>query len=387
MAESREQELQQAEVAQIEKVKAALAKINNKESRFLFFVPKIHNPAASVYEIYFHASVVKKLGYSVTILTDASDYEIPEWIDKELTNLTHESMEKVKLTVSSHDVIVIPEIFSNVMERTKNLPCIRVGLLQSFDYMLNGLLPGTDWNKDFGIKNIITTSNEVKVLVEEYYGKKTFNINTYDIGVPEYFTKKEDEIKRPVISIVGRNPNEISKVVKLFYSRYPQYSWVTFDSMFTDSKPPTPMRRVDYADRLKKNFAAVWIDRISSFGTFPLECMKAGTIPIGLVPDITPQYLIDENNQFIENSGVWTRDIYALPLLIGDTITKFLDDRIGEEVEETMKNISSKYSVENSEKQLAAIYTSFLEERAKILSNAIEEFEKKNVETASEESK
>lgn len=387
MAESREQELQQAETAQIEKVKAALAKIKNKESRFLFFAPKIHNPAASVYEIYFHATTVKKLGYSVTILTDASDYEIPDWIEKELTDLPHESMEKAKLTVGNQDVIVIPEIFSNVMEQTKNLPCIRVGLLQSFDYMLNGLLPGTDWNKDFGVKDIITTSNEVKTLVEEFYGKRTFNIKTYDIGIPEYFTKSADEIKRPVISIVGRNPNEISKVVKLFYTRYPQYSWVTFDSMFTDSKPPRPMRRVDYAERLKKNFAAVWVDRISSFGTFPLECMKAGTIPVGLVPDITPQYLIDENNQFIENSGIWTRDIYALPVLIGDAITRFLDDRIGEKVEETMKSISSKYSVENSEKQLSEIYTSLLEERARILSNAIEEYEKKNAPSASEESK
>lgn len=381
MAENREQELQQAEVAQIEKVKNSLAKIRNKESRFLFFVSKASSmtPTASVYEVYFHASVVKKMGYPVTILTDAVDYEIPDWIEKELTDHPHESMEKVKLTVGAHDVIVIPEIFSNVMEVTKNLPCIRIGLLQSFDYMLNALLPGTNWNKDFGVKNIITTSNEVRSLVEEFYGRQTFNIKTYDIGIPEYFESK-DELKRPVISIVGRNPNDISKVVKLFYSRYPQYSWVTFDAMLTESKPPKSLRRVDFAEKLKKNFAAVWIDRISSFGTFPLECMKAGTIPVGILPDITPQYLIEKDSdgkqQFIQNSGVWTHDIYALPILIGDIITAFLDDRIDESIFTTMKSIAGKYSVENSEKQLTEIYESFLSERESVLAKVVEEHEK-----------
>jgi len=69
--------------------------------------------------------------------------------------------------------------------------------------------------------------------------------------------------------------------------------------MLTKSKPPQTMRRVDFAKRLQGNFAAVWIDRIASFGTFPLECMKSGVIPISLVPDIIPEYLIerDENGK------------------------------------------------------------------------------------------
>lgn len=374
MVNTREQEIQTAELSKIDKVKVALEAIKNKESQFLFFVARSTNPAASLYEIYRHATVVKNLGYQVTMLTDVVDYEKPTWIESTLTDLPHQAMEKAKLSVGTKDVIVIPEIFSNVMEQTKNLPCVRIGLLQSFDYMLNSLLPATDWTS-FGISNVITTSKDVESLVKEYYGNDTFNIKIASPAIPDYF-KYNDELKRPVISIVGRNPNEVSKIVKLFYAKYPQYGWVTFDSMITDSKPPSPLRRVDYAERLKKNIAVVWIDRISTFGTLPLEAMKANTVTIGLVPDIMPEYLIDEKGEFLNNTGVWTRDIYTLPILIGDLITKFLDDTISDDLYKTMTSVAEKYSTENSNKRLEEVYIEFLNERVKVLEKAVSDFER-----------
>jgi glycosyltransferase involved in cell wall biosynthesis len=372
--EGKEIQMTPPQPSQEDRVRNSIQKLENKNSSFLFFVAGTPNPAASIYEIYFHAKTVKNLGYDVKILTDSKDYKIPEWIEKELTDFPHQSVEEVKLTVGPEDVLIIPEIFSNVMEQTKNLPCIRVGLLQSVDYMINGLMPGVDW-KSFGIEKIITTSDNLKDLVHEYYGKN-YDVKVSNPAIPEYF-KYNGELKRPVISIVGRNPNEIAKIVKLFYSKYPQYSWITFDSMFTDSKPPQPMRRKDYAERLKKNFAAVWVDRISSFGTFPLECMAAGTIPIGLVPDIQPEYLLDEDGEPKENVGVWTNDIYAIPILIGDVVTKFLDDTIGDEIIETMSEVASKYNVENATKKLGDIYQELLNERLTMFKNTLEKLENK----------
>ena len=374
MANTREEEIQNAETSKIDKVEVALNKLKNKESRILIFVARGTNPAASVYEIYFHAKTLKDLGYNVTMLTDVVDYEIPSWIEPELTDITHEPMENAKLTVGTQDVIIIPEIFSNVMEQTKNLPCIRIGLLQSIDYMLNGLLPATDWTS-FGIKDVITTSDDAASIMKEYYGKETFKIRVSAPGIPDYFQNNND-IKRPVISIVGRNPNEISKIVKIFYYRYPQFGWVTFDSMITDSKPPSPLRRVDYAERLKKNFATVWVDRISTFGTLPLEAMKAGSIPIGLMPDITPEYLLDDEGEFIENSGVWTRDIYSLPILIGDLVTKFLDDTIDDKLFEVMTAIADKYSVSNATDRLEKIYADVFQTRVDLLQKVVDDYNK-----------
>jgi hypothetical protein len=369
-------EAQKAELEKIEKVKVSLDKIRNKKSKFLFVVPESQSPTASVYEIYFHASVVKNMGYETLILVERGDYVVPAWVEKELTQFKHIAMSDPKLMVGPEDIMVVPEVYSNVMEQTKNLPCVRIGLLQSVDYMMNSLIPGTDW-ASFNVHDIITTSETLKEWVETFQGKGKFKIKTYDIGIPAYFERSEVP-QKPIISVVGRNANEISKLVKLFFSRFPQYSWVTFDPMLTKSKPPQQMRRVDFAKRLQGNFAAVWIDRISSFGTFPLECMKSGVIPICLKPDITPEYILEKTStgdttviKIAEGAGVWTENFYDLPVLIGEVLVKFLDDSISPDLYDAMEKLTEKYTQENSEKRLTEIYQEYIDERTHLFELAL----------------
>ena len=365
---------EQAELEKIEKIKISLDKLVNKKSKFLFVVPESQSPVASVYEIYFHATVVKNLGYEVIIMVEKGDYVAPTWIEKELTNHPHMSMSDPKLQVGPEDIMVIPEVYSNIMEQTKKLPCLRIGLLQSVDYMTSSLIPGTDW-QSFGIRDVITTSQTLKELLETFYGTDKFDIKTYNIGIPEYF-ERTSVPQQPVISVIGRNANEISKFVKLFFSKYPQYNWLTFDPMVTKSKPPQPMRRVDFAKRLQNNFAAIWIDRIASFGTFPLECMKSGTIPICLKPDIMPEYMIERDEKgvpvkTVEGAGVWTENYYDLPVLAGDVLIKFLDDNISPELYNIMESVVSKYNQTDSETRLIEIYTELANKRITLFENAI----------------
>lgn len=367
----------------IENISKSIEKINDKKSKMIFCMPDVQSPNASMYEIYFHASILKKQGYETIILTERNDYIIPDWIEKELTNHKHIPMsETSKVTVGPEDVMVIPDVYSNIMEQTKSLPCVRVGFLQSMDYMVNGLIPGTSW-ASFGIREVITTSLSLKEHFETFYGDKLFNIHVYNIGIPEYFTKT-DAPQKPTISIIGRNSNDIQKVVKLFYSKFPQYGWVTFDPMLTQSKPPQQMRRIDFAKRLRNNFAAVWIDKISSFGTFPLECMKSGVIPICLKPEIMPEYILvrDENNSVVDvnnNAGVWTNNIYDIPLLIGNMLNTFLDDDLPKEMYNNMDNVVSKYNVIDSEKSILEIYKELLDGRFNELSEIINKL-KENLE-------
>lgn len=369
-------EAQKAELEKIERVRKSMANMIEKKSKFLFVIPNIENPNASMYEIYYHATAVKKMGYKVVILTEKEEYEVPKWVESELTEHEHKPMTKSDLTVGPEDVMVIPEVYSNVMEQTKNLPCLRVGLLQSVDYMLNSLVPGTDWTQ-FGIKKMITTSDTVKEFVEVFYGKNKFDIAVCNPTIPNYF-KRTDEPQKPIVSIIGRNPNEVSKVVKLFFARYPQYRFLTFDPMLTKSKPPQPMRRKDFAERLRGNFAAIWIDRISTWGTFPLECMASGTVPICLKPDVTPEYILerDENgelsNKISENVGLWTDNLYDIPVMIGETLIKFLDDNISDETYDNMEKLVSNYRPEVTEKKLVEIYQGIIDERVKLFNDAIE---------------
>lgn len=373
------EEINKIDNEKVEKISKTIENIKNKKSSFYFLIPETDNPSALIYELYFHATTVKNMGYGVTILVEEENYEVPSWIESELTDFKHIPISNPKLTVSPEDFMIIPEIFTNVMEQTKNLPCMRIGVLQSIDYKLNSLIPGTDWST-FGVRDVITTSKNLEDIVKSYYPNK-YRIKTYDIGIPDYF-KKSDKPQKPIISIVGRNPNEITKLIKLFFSKYPHYSWVSFDPMLTKGKPPQTMRRIDFAERLGENFAAVWIDRISAFGTFPLECMKTGTIPIALKPDIIPEYIIERDEEgnpisLKDNIGVWTDDFYNLPDLIANSIVKFLDDNIPEEIYESMDKVAEKYSQENSEKQLTKIYQDYLGGRLEFFETALNDLTNK----------
>lgn len=372
------EEVMPVELSNIDKIKLSLDNLNTKKNKTMFFVPDVQGvPAASIYEIYFHATMLKKNGYPSIILTENNKFEIPDFIEPELTDLEHVSMESNRLTVSPEDLLIIPEIFTNVMEQTKNLPCMRVVLFQSIDNATKALLPGYDWTM-FGVNNVLTTSKTMERFVEEFYGKGKFGLKSYNVSVPSYF-KDKFPLKKPVVSILVRNERELDKIVKLFLNKYPQYRWLNFEPMMTTSKPPKHLRRKDFAEKLGKNFAALWIDRISSHALFPLECMAVGTIPISYIPDVTPEYLLHEGKA-VENAGVWTDDFFQIPALIADTLRKFLDDEIGQDIYDTMKNIAGKYSPEISSEQLLAIYQGYYDERKAALVKALESLEPKTAE-------
>ena len=365
----------------IKKIEESLERIENKTNKFMFFVPDSEKPTASVYEVYFHATTMKKAGYEVIMITESKDYEVPTWIESEL--LDHEFIAITntgKLKISPDDVMVIPDVFTNVMEQLKQVPCIKIALLQSIDYMANGLVPGTSFAV-LGVQNVIATSKTLKEHFEMFYGENIYDIKDYKLGIPSYFFRS-DVPQKPVISIIGRNGNDISKVVKLFYSRYPHFNWITFDPMYTESKPPQHLSRPEFAKSLQGNFAAIWIDRLASFGTFPVECMKTGTVPICLKPDITPEYLLvrDENDNIVDvNSecGVWTGNLYDIPILAGEVVTKYLDDSIEPVLYEVMDKVASEYTQEKSSVEIANIYAHFINKKAEKFKELVVELKAK----------
>lgn len=358
-----------------EKLKVSVENLKERKNKIMFFIPDLGTvPSGAVYETYFHATLLKESGYNVKVLVESAKSAIPDFIEPELTKFEHVAMDTAKLTVSPEDMLVIPEIFTNVMEQTKNLPCIRVVLLQSIDNAVRALVPGMNWGA-FGIQHVITTSKILELFVNEFFTTAKFKIFTYPVSVPDYFQKKT-LIKRPVVSVFTRNEADLEKVIKLFYAKFPQFNWITFESMQTESKPPKFLRRRDFSDKLDKNFAALWIDRLASHAQFPLECMRVGTIPISLKPDITPEYIL-KDGEYIQNSGVWSSDLYALPALLADTLRKFLDDEVPQELYTTMDSIASNYTVAKSKEQLNAAYESIFAERLELFEKTLETYKPK----------
>ena len=253
----------------------------------------------------------------------------------------------LNIDISPEDFLIIPDFFTNIMETTKNLPSKRVVFVQAYDYLINSLLPGMTY-ANFNIRSIITTSQTLKDFITEYHGD-FYDIKTYKIGVPDYFKPKK--FKKPAISFVVRNASDIHKVSRLFYLKYPELRWVSFEDL-------RGLSREDFANKLSENVVCLWIDRISSHGTVPIEAMKSNTITVGLAPDMLPEYMV-------ENSGVWVKSIYQLPDMLSKIIKMYINDTLPNELYETMQKIASDYSPKISEESIINLYKELISDRQK----------------------
>ncbi len=100
---------------------------------------------------------------------------------------------------------------------------------------------------------------------------------------------------------------------------------------------------------------SVWNDRISSFGTFPLESMKSGVAVMGVVPKLIPSWLSEEN-------GIWIQDEIKLVDYVADFVQNWLEDNVSENLYKNGIETSEKYSdVEKFEKTILSTFEGYLQ--------------------------
>lgn len=337
----------QTEKTKLEKAVQVLTNLQEKNFKMIFFAPDgKHTPSGAIIEIYNQAMLMRRNGYDTYILTSTSDYEVPAYLDQDVQALPHLHADTKAFDVSPSDWLVIPEHATPLMQQTKDLPCGRIVLAQSYDYIITSNIPGMTW-RDMGMENVIVTSERMKKFVNEWHGAGSYDIQTYTIGVPEYF--KPSEFKEPIVSFYSRNPNDIVKLNKLFYLRFPELRWIVFQDL-RDST------REQFAEKLAKSPVTVWIDRIASYGQTPLEAMTCESVTISLAPDIIPEYME-------EDTGVWTNDFYEIPELIGKVIKMWMQDILPKELFDGMARVAEAHSAENSDASIVAAYTHFLDKR------------------------
>lgn len=276
----------------IAKIEQSIKNILNKNARIYFFVQDTKgNPKASIKYIYDMALVLKNDDYNVTILHEKPDYfGVTGWLGNKYDGIQHQSVEGQNLQISPEDIMIIPEIFGYVMSQLTNLPCTKIVLSQSYDYIFETLQPGQTWQQ-FGFTKCITTSEEQKT-----YVSKMMRMSAIDIIEPlidESFSKSKLPSK-PVISVMFREQRDSVNFIKSFYQKYPQFRWITFRDM-------RGLSQEEFANTLKESMLSVWNDRTSSFGTFPIESMKSGVAVMGVIPKLIPSWLNEDN-------GIWVQD-------------------------------------------------------------------------------
>jgi len=292
------------------------------------------NARASVRYIYQMAMTLKNNGFNSIILHEKPEYfGVSSWLDEEYMKLPHNAIEGTNLSISPEDIIVIPEIYGFVMDQISNLPCGKVVLCQAYDHIFETLNPGDTWTK-LGFYKCITTSDRQKEIIESMM--RGLSVDVVSPFISEVFEKQKFPPKT-IISVHSRDQRETVNMIKAFYAKFPQYRWITFRDM-------RGLSELEFANAMKESFCSVWLDSTSAFGTYPLESFKMGIPVIGLVPNLQPEWMN-------ENNGIWINNQNMIVDVVADFIQNWLEDNISpvvfEEMEKTISEISNEYKFES----------------------------------------
>ncbi len=347
-------------------IKDAVSNLEKKEFKIYFFVMDTKgNPVASLTNIYEHAKLLRELGYDAQMLHEKSDYTpVGTSLGEEYAEIPHVSIDKQQLKVNTQDFIVIPEIFANVMEQTSKLPSKRIVFAQSYDYIFEMLMPGKNW-ADYGINTVITTSERQKEYVENLFSKRV-QAEVVPVSIPSYF-KASDKPKKPIIAISTRDQRDLVKIYKAFYVKYPHLKWVSFRDM-------RGLPRETFAKSLAESCLAIWVDEVSSFGTFPIEAMKCGVPVLGKVPNMVPEWMTDKN-------GLWTHDNLVISDLAANYFQAWLEDGEPKELYEEMSKMNDSYTVEQQKVKIKEVYEKIINDRINELKSSLPVEVENNVET------
>jgi hypothetical protein len=318
------------------------------------------NAKASVRYIYQMALTLKKNGFNSIILHEKPDYfGVSSWLDEEyMTELEHRAIEGTSLEISPDDLIIIPEIYGFVMDQITKLPCGKIVLSQAFDHIFETLQPGQTWPQ-LGFYKCITTSTKQKEMIESVM--RNVSVDVIEPYISDSFKKNEFPPKT-VINIHSRDQRETSNLIKSFYVKFPQYRWISFRDL-------RGLSESEFSQAMKDSFISIWIDQTSSYGTFPLESMKMGIPVLGLVPDIVPSWMNEDN-------GLWVNNKTIIVDVLADFIQNWLEDNLNPELFDRMNmTVESLPTQETFEQTTINLFTELFEKRIQSFEDQLSKFE------------
>jgi len=337
----------------IENINKEISRIDKKENKLYFFVIDTKGvPSGSLEYIYNLALIAKGEGYDVAMLHTEEEFEgVESWLGKEYAELPHFNVNNGEVGTSPSDILFIPEIYSQVMNQTKKLPCKRVAILQNYDFLVEQMPYAAQWG-DFGIMEGITNSDYQAAELNEVfpYVKLT--------KVTPYLSKifgSTIEPKKMVINVIAKDQSDIKKVVKPFYWKYPHLRWVSFKDLRNIPKN-------EFAQALREGAITIVIDEDASFMYSALEAMKSGSITMVKVPRTEVEWASGDE---LPNCCVWFDNYDTLHKQIASVVRSWITDKVPPVLAEEAKKITSEYTEERTKKEFIEYLASVLDRRKK----------------------
>jgi len=340
---------------QLKQLQNGLSKLKNKESKIYFLTQDTEGrAAASVSTNYTYVKYLKDEGYDAYILYEKKNYKgVSEWLDTEYSGLPHVTIEDGELKVGPQDFVIVPEIYGHVLEQIMKMPCTKIILCQAYDYILETLNPGFGW-ANYGVTKCITTNETQKEYIKTIF--PTIETTVISPSFPSYF-KPSTKPKKPTVTIHTREPRDTMKIIKAFYLQNPQFKWITFKDMRNIS-------RKDFANALSESCVSVWVDRISGFGTFPLESMLCKTPVVGTLPVLKPDWLSNEN-------AIWVFEETKIVEVLGNYMKSWLEDAVPENLHNKMEDTVKGFSEEKEKMSVITYFSDMIDDRITELETSI----------------
>ena len=308
----------------ISRIQKELKKFDNNDFNIYFYVIDTKGvPSGSLLYIYKVAYELQEMGYHVTMLHDEQDFVgIGQWADKKYADLKHSRTKDREPTVSPSDFLIIPEIYTDVMFQTKNLPCKRVMLIQNFDY-LTRIIPVGVHPYEYGITDAIVNTQTTKDLVKR--NLPMLSTHLVRPGINSALFRKNDKPKKMIVNFAVKDANDASRVVKPFFWKYPQLKWVTFAQLQN-------LPQEVFADALRDAAITIVVDDVWVDNLDEIPDLLANLVAMWIRDDI-PEELYEKIDGM---SGVGTGEIMREDV---KTVFEELFANRKVEIENTLKKV------------------------------------------------
>lgn len=354
-----------------------ISKIEKKENNVYFFVLDTKgNPSGSLEYIYKLAMIAKNEGFKVGMLYQTIDKNdefvgVEGWLGSEYASLPHYDISNNDVEITPSDVLFIPEIFSNVMNQTKKLPCKRIAILQNYDYLIEQMPFSAQWG-DFGILEAITNTEYNSKLIKDVFPYVKTNVITPYIDNIFGQTK---EPKKMVVNIVASDQSDINRIVKPFYWKFPTFKWVSFRDL-------RGLPKEKFAESLREAAITIWVDDNTSFGYSALEAIKSGSIVIAKVPNTPLKWMNEDNGENVgklRNCCIWFDNLNDVQRVIASAVRSWITDNVPTTLTDEANKVKELYTYETTKNEFTSYLNAVIDNRLKEMKQLVEVVKNKEV--------
>jgi len=342
----------------IKTIEESISKIEKKDFNVFFYILDTKgNPSGSLEYIYQTAYVLKELGYNVTMIHNEKEefIGVGDWLGKKYAELPHKNVETENVEISASDFLFIPEIFSNVMTQTKTLPCKRILILQNYNFLPEFLPISTDF-ENLKIFDAITTTKVQEKKLKEYFPEIQTHVVSPSI---KPIFRDSNKPRKLIINVISKTQEDVYRVMKPFYWKYPVYKWVSFREL-------RGFDQETLSDALRESPITIWIDDKTNFGYTALEALRCGNIVLAKIPETLSDWNVvvdDKGEAHLTDACIWFNHIDDVPDMLASVVRTWTLDKVPDEVYSNMHKLDKLYTQETQEKEIEHVYSEIFAKR------------------------